>query len=173
MISEICAAGNHGGVKTAARKQKGGEMVENISYERFLQDFRHILAVELDQQLDAKLEEKLDTKLDTKLDAKFDERLKPIIDRLDRMELEQQRTNKKLDNLDIKVSETNTKVADLDLKVARIDLKVCEGNTKISALELSMKRSEKAIRSDITKLKDANDTLAAVLEAHGMIPGVK
>lgn len=173
MISEICAAGNHGGVKAAARKQKGGETVENISYERFLQDFRHILAVELDQQLDAKLEEKLDTKLDTKLDAKFDERLKPIIDRLDRMELEQQRTNKKLDNLDIKVSETNTKVADLDLKVARIDLKVCEGNTKISALELSMKRSEKAIRSDITKLKDANDTLAAVLEAHGMIPGVK
>lgn len=177
MISEICAAGNHGGVKTAARKQKGGETVENISYERFLQDFRHILAVELDQQLDAKLEEKLEEKLEAKLeeklDAKFDERLKPIIDRLDRMELEQQRTNKKLDNLDIKVSETNRKVADLDLKVARIDLKVCEGNTKISALELSMKRSEKAIRSDITKLKDANDTLAAVLEAHGMIPGVK
>lgn len=155
--------------------------MENISYERFLQDFRNILAVELDSQLEvkleekldakleekleakleekldakleekleAKLEEKLDTKLETKLDAKFDERLKPVLDRLDRMELEQQRTNRKLDNLDIKV---------------------CDVSARTSALELTVKRSEKAIRSDIAKLKDANDTLTVVLEAHGMIP---
>ena len=44
--------------------------------------------------LDSKLEQKLDEKLEQKLDAKLDEKLKPLHQRLDRVELQTQETQK-------------------------------------------------------------------------------
>lgn len=44
------------------------------------------LEQKLEQKLDQKLEEKLDEKLDQKLNRKFDEKLRPLCDRLDRLE---------------------------------------------------------------------------------------
>lgn len=51
------------------------------------------------------------TLLDEKLDVKLDEKLKPINERLEMIELKQDLTHKKLDNLtlDVKVSERSIK----------------------------------------------------------------
>lgn len=46
------------------------------------------LEQKLEEKLEQKLDQKLDEKLDQKLDEKFDEKLKPIYDRLDKVESE-------------------------------------------------------------------------------------
>ena len=68
----------------------------------------------LSDMMDQKLDEKLDQKLDQKLDEKLDEKLQPIYTRLDRVEnrlnvveVKQDRTIKKLNDfqLDVKIAE--------------------------------------------------------------------
>lgn len=95
--------------------------------------------------LDQKLEEKLEEKLEVKLNQKFDERLAPIIERLDLLEFKQDKMNDRLENME------------LDVK----------------GLEVSVRRSEKNIMREIAKLKDADDTLVAVLQNKGILPSVQ
>lgn len=78
-----------------------------------------------------------ETKLLEAISQMLDEKLKPINDRLEILEIKQGMTHKKLEDLT------------LDVKI-----------------------SERAIRRDIHKLKDAQDTLIAVLEAKGILPKI-
>lgn len=78
-----------------------------------------------------------ETKLLEAISQMLDEKLKPINDRLEILEIKQGMTHKKLEDLT------------LDVKI-----------------------SERAIRRDIHKLQDAQDTLIAVLEAKGILPKI-
>lgn len=85
--------------------------------EQLLQAISDLIDKKFDEKFDEKFEKKineeLDKKIDEKLDAildkKFDEKLKPIYNRLDILEVKQDRTIKKLDNLqlDFKIAERN------------------------------------------------------------------
>lgn len=103
------------------------------------------LLEDIEQILERKLEEKLEEKLETKLNQKFDERLAPIIERLDLLEFKQDKMNDRLENLE------------LDVK----------------GLDVTVRRSEKNIMREIGKLKDADDTLTAILKGQGLMPAVQ
>ena len=56
-------------------------------------------------------DKKFEENFDERFDEKFDEKLKPVYDRLDRLEYKQDRTEKKVDNLhlDMKIMERDIK----------------------------------------------------------------
>ena len=83
----------------------------------------------------------------------------------------------KIINLEEGQERLSSKITSLEEGQERLGLLVSKNGRRIedvdihvSSLELDVKRSERAIRADISRLKDANDTLITVLESKGILP---
>lgn len=86
--------------------------------------------------------EKLLQAISEMMDKKLDERLKPINDRLDKMD-------SRFDIIELKLDRTTKKVEDLQIDIAV---------------------SERRIKRDIDELKDEMETVIEVLKMNDMIP---
>lgn len=89
-------------------------------------------------------------------------------------------TNKKLNTLEESTNTTNqrldrleSKLNELDEKVAILEIKHDITHKGLTDIQLNMKISERAIRKDISKLQDAEETLVTVLEMKGILPKAK
>lgn len=88
------------------------------------------------------LDRKLDEKLDEKLDQKFDEKLKPI--------------NQKLDRLDGRVSRLETSVKKLDERTSRLETSVenlKDGMEKLGERTSRLETSVEKLEADMTYVK--------------------
>lgn len=68
---------------------------------------------------------------------------------------------------------TNQRLNELDEKVSVLEIKHDMTHKGLNDLQLNMKISERAIRKDINKLLDAEETLITVLEMKGILPTAK
>ena len=131
------------------------------------------LEEKLEQKLEEKLDQKLEEKLELKLEEKMDQKLAPIYEELKKID----RLDGRVANLEEGQERLSSKITSLEEGQERLGLLVSKNGRRIedvdihvSSLELDVKRSERAIRADISRLKDANDTLITVLESKGILP---
>lgn len=78
---------------------------------------------------------------------------------------EQQKTNERVE----KIGEHLEK---LENKVEYMDQKINLTNSKLDDVRVDVKYSQKLVQKDINKLKDAQDTVIAVLEHRGILKSV-
>ncbi|MCM1154979.1 MAG: hypothetical protein NC392_06415 [Roseburia sp.] len=129
-----------------------------MTNEEMLLAMEELLDRKLEEKLEEKLDKKLDEKLEEKLDKKFDEKLKPIYDRLDRVD---DRLDTIEDRLDTGEGRLDRLEADMKyIKVVQLENNVIPRLNTIEACYLDtsqkfMERTEQigALSSDIVVLK--------------------
>ena len=66
----------------------------------------------------------------------------------------------------------NDRLTNVENKLEVLEIKQNMTHKKLNDLQLDSKVSERAIRKDIAKLRDGQDTLVTVLEAKDILPKV-
>lgn len=97
----------------------------------------------VDREMLAAMEELLDRKLDEKLDQKFSENLKPIIIRLDRLEVKVEKLDERVSRLEERVSRLEARVEKLDEHVSGLDERTSRLEAKVEKLDGQMDHLEK------------------------------
>ena len=80
----------------------------------------------VDREMLVAMEELLDRKLDEKLNQKFSENLKPINDRLDRLETSVQKLDERTSGLEAGIEELGKQVSKLDDQMGKLDGRVAQ-----------------------------------------------
>lgn len=109
--------------------------------------------------------DKMDERLDG-MDKRFetiDKRFKKIDERLDGMDKRFETINERLDGMDKRFEKLEGTVSSIRAQQSR-------DSRKLSDLQLDVKVSERNIRRDIYHLNDEMDTVIEVLRQQGMIP---
>lgn len=109
--------------------------------------------------------DKMDERLDG-MDKRFetiDKRFEKIDERLDGMDKRFETINERLDGMDKRFEKLEGTVSSIRARQSR-------DSRKLSDLQLDVKVSERNIRRDIYHLNDEMDTVIEVLRQQGMIP---
>ena len=105
----------------------------------------------------------MDMELREMLTDIISEQIKPVCQRLDKMD-------ERLDGMDKRFETIDKRFEKLEGTVSSIRAQQSRDSRKLSDLQLDVKVSERNIRRDIYHLNDEMDTVIEVLRQQGMIP---
>lgn len=112
----------------------------------------------------------MDMELREMLTDIISEQIKPICQRLDKMDERLDGMDKRFETIDERLDGMDKRFEKLEGTVSSIRAQQSRDSRKLSDLQLDVKVSERNIRRDIYHLNDEMDTVIEVLRQQGMIP---
>lgn len=113
-----------------------------------------------------------ETKLLEAISLMMDQKLQPINDRLTSVEDKLNGLENNMNGLENKMNGLENKMNNLETRIEILEIKQGMTHKKLDDMQFESKVTERAIRKDIAKLQDGQDTLVAVLEAKNILPKV-
>ena len=112
----------------------------------------------------------MDMELREMLTDIISEQIKPICQRLDKMDERLDGMDKRFETIDERLDGMDKRFEKLEGTVSSIRAQQSRDSRKLSDLQLDVKVSERNIRRDIYHLNDEMDTVIEVLRQQGIIP---
>lgn len=112
----------------------------------------------------------MDMELREMLTDIISEQIKPVCQRLDKMDERLDGMDKRFETIDERLDGMDKRFEKLEGTVSSIRAQQSRDSRKLSDLQLDVKVSERNIRRDIYHLNDEMDTVIEVLRQQGMIP---
>lgn len=112
----------------------------------------------------------MDMELREMLTDIISEQIKPICQRLDKMDERLDGMDKRFETINERLDGMDKRFEKLEGTVSSIRAQQSRDSRKLSDLQLDVKVSERNIRRDIYHLNDEMDTVIEVLRQQGMIP---
>lgn len=112
----------------------------------------------------------MDMELREMLTDIISEQIKPVCQRLDKMDERLDGMDKRFETINERLDGMDKRFEKLEGTVSSIRARQSRDSHKLSDLQLDVKVSERNIRRDIYHLNDEMDTVIEVLRQQGMIP---
>lgn len=112
----------------------------------------------------------MDMELREMLTDIISEQIKPVCQRLDKMDERLDGMDKRFETINERLDGMDKRFEKLEGTVSSIRAQQSRDSRKLSNLQLDVKVSERNIRRDIYHLNDEMDTVIEVLRQQGMIP---
>ena len=112
----------------------------------------------------------MDMELREMLTDIISEQIKPVCQRLDKMDERLDGIDKRFETINERLDGMDKRFEKLEGTVSSIRAQQSRDSRKLSDLQLDVKVSERNIRRDIYHLNDEMDTVIEVLRQQGMIP---
>jgi predicted nucleic acid-binding Zn-ribbon protein len=112
----------------------------------------------------------MDMELREMLTDIISEQIKPVCQRLDKMDERLDGMDKRFETINERLDGMDKRFEKLEGTVSSIRAQQSRDSRKLSDLQLDVKVSERNIRRDIYHLNDEMDTVIEVLRQQGMIP---